>query len=143
MRPVWKTRSAPLVSGSTALSLSRADAYEIGRAILSPYAPADSKAILFGSLRRFSFCFFISEAFGTLGLSGKHIPCRLRPTATLTHMVERRRLRFVPRLLSAGQKELKIGVSGDWCGQLVGPPVVLCAHFLVVGWVLAGWLSLS
>lgn len=72
-------------------------------------------------LRRFSF-----DAVGTQPLSpprliGEHIPSGLRTVATLTHMVESRGFRLVPRLSGAGEEEFETRASNDRTGQATLP----------------------
>jgi len=52
--------------------------------------------------------FLQPQLLAVLGLVGERHPCRFGPVATLAHMIERRRLRLVPRLRGTGKKELQI-----------------------------------
>ena len=62
--------------------------------------------MLFGRLGGFPFHVLRAQAFCPLRLSGERVPGCFGATATLAHVVERRRFRLGPRLIGAGEKEL-------------------------------------
>lgn len=77
--------------------------------------------MLFQRLRCFSLRFLRPQSLGSLRLRGERTPGCLGATATLAHMIERRRFRLDPRLIGAGEEELEIGASDNSARQ-ASPP---------------------
>ena len=64
--------------------------------------------MVFRRLIRFSSLFFNSQPFAVLRLFRERGPGGFRPSATLAHMVERRRFSLVAGLVGTGKEELQI-----------------------------------
>ena len=109
------------VSGSTNRSLSRAGAYTKLGARCARVSARRLRAKLFQRLSRFSLRFLRTQSLRSLCLSGERTPGCLGATATLAHMVERRRFRLGPRLIGAGEEELEIGASDNSARQATPP----------------------